>query len=93
MGAPVRALALAGLAAAWIVAPLLRAPTPPSRSARPTSWASSRTLQSASARLALSALRDLSDDQATGKISVESDYFQSLKARFTERAMDVMKRL
>ena len=83
------ALALAALAAAWIVAPLLRADAAQQERAR-NFLGNLADLQS-EREMALSALRDLEDDRATGKIS-ESDY-DSLKARFTERAVDVLKRL
>lgn len=83
------ALVLGLAAAAWIVAPLFRADA---AQAERASHLLSRLADLQSEReMALSALRDLEDDRATGKIS-EIDY-EALKARFTERAVAVLKEL
>ena len=88
MGA-VCAAVLAGAAAVWILAPLFRADAAQvERASRLLSRLSD--LQS-EREMALSALRDLEDDRATGKIS-DSDY-EALKARFTERAVAVLQAL
>ena len=83
------ALALALAAAAWIVAPLLRADAAQAERARHRLGTLS-DLHS-EREMALSALRDLEDDRATGKLS-DADY-ESLKARFTEHAVAVLKKL
>jgi len=86
-GGEVAALALALAGAAWILAPLLRgeealvAGSPADAAA---------DLQS-EREMALGALRDLEDDRATGKIG-DADY-EDLRARFTARAVEVMKRI
>jgi hypothetical protein len=83
------AAALAAAAAAWTPAPLFRADA---AQAERVSRLLSRLSDLQSEReMALSALRDLEDDRATGKLS-EADY-AALKARFTERAVAVLKEL
>jgi hypothetical protein len=83
------ALALAAAAVAWIVAPLLRADAAQVERASRLLGALS-DLQS-EREMALSALRDLEDDRATGKVS-DADY-EALKARFTQRGVEVLKKL
>ncbi|HEX5044821.1 MAG TPA: hypothetical protein VFV75_18120 [Candidatus Polarisedimenticolaceae bacterium] len=83
------AAVLAAAAAAWVVAPLFRADAARTEQ---TSRLLSRLSDLQSEReMALSALRDLEDDRATGKIS-EADH-AVLQARFTERAVAILKEL
>ena len=88
MGATVAVL-LAAAAAVWIVAPLFRADA--AQEERASNLLSQLADLQSERERALSALRDLEDDRATGKISRE-DYAQ-LQARFTERAVAVLKEL
>ena len=88
MGAAVAVL-LAAAAAAWILAPLFRADA--AQEERASRLLSEMADLQSERERALSALRDLEDDRATGKIS-GADYEQ-LQARFTERAVAVLKEL
>jgi hypothetical protein len=88
MGA-LAALLLAGAAAAWILAPLFRADA--AQAERASRLLSTLTDLQSEREMALSALRDLEDDRATGKIS-DADY-EDLKNRFTVRAVEVLKKL
>jgi cytochrome c-type biogenesis protein CcmH/NrfG len=84
------AVALLALgAAAYVLAPLFR---PGAAEAERTARVLSEEQDLESQReMALSALRDLEDDRATGKIG-DHDY-DDLKARLSSRAVDVLKRL
>ena len=81
--------ALAAAAAVWILVPLFRADA--AQAERASRLLSTLADLQSEREMALSALRDLEDDRATGKIS-DADY-EALKARFTERAMEVLKKL
>lgn len=80
-------LALAALA--WIVAPLFRADA--AQAERTSRFLSNLADLQSEREMALSALRDLEDDRATGKVS-DADY-EALKARYTERAVLVLQQL
>ena len=88
MGAAVAVL-LAAAAAVWIVAPLFRADA--AQAERASNLLSQLADLQSERERALSALRDLEDDRATGKISGED--YALLQARFTERAVAVLKEL
>lgn len=80
---------VAGAAAVWILAPLFRADA--AQTERASNLLSQLADLQSERERALSALRDLEDDHATGKLS-GADY-ETLKARFTERAVAVLKEL
>lgn len=80
---------LAATAAWWILAPIFR---PDAARAEAASNVLSNLSDLQSEReMALSALRDLEDDRATGKVS-EADY-EALQARYTQRGVEVLKKL
>ena len=83
------ALLLAGGAAAFILAPLFRADA--AQEERASRLLSNLSDLQSEREMALSALRDLEDDRATGKVS-DADY-AVLQARYTERAVEVLKKL
>ena len=83
------AAVLATAAAAWVLAPLFRADA--AQAERASGLLSRLSDLQSEREMALSALRDLEDDRSTGKIS-DSDY-AALQARFTERAVAVLKEL
>ena len=83
------AVVLAGAAVVWILAPLFRADA--AQEERASRLLSNLSDLQSEREMALSALRDLEDDRATGKVS-DVDY-EALKARFTERAVEVLKKL
>ena len=80
---------LAAAATVWILAPLFRADA--AQAERASQLLSRLSDLQSEREMALSALRDLEDDRATGKVS-DADY-EALKARFTERAVEVLKKL
>jgi len=79
----------AACVAAFVLAPLFRTQR---ASGEAASSALSEEQELTSQReMALSALRDVEDDRATGKID-ERDY-EEIKARLTTRAVAILKRL
>jgi hypothetical protein len=76
-------------AAAWVLAPLFREDA---ASAERVASALSEAEELESQReMALSALRDLEDDRATGKIG-DADY-EALKSRLTARTVEILRRI
>jgi hypothetical protein len=73
----------------WIVAPLLRADA--AESERVSSAVSEERDLRSKREMALTSLRDLEDDRATGKID-DKDYAE-LKASLSAQAIDIMKQL
>jgi hypothetical protein len=82
-------VALACAAAAFVLAPLFRADA--AQSERVASKLSEEQDLNSQREMALAALRDLEEDRATGKIG-DADY-DDLKARLSNRAVAVLKRL
>lgn len=81
--------AVAAAAAAFVLAPLFR---PDAKEAERVARALSEEQDLESQReMALSALRDLEDDRATGKIG-DADY-DDLRGRLTARAVEILGRL
>ena len=83
------AVGLSVTALAWILAPLFRADA--AQAERESRFLSNLADLQSEREMALSALRDLEDDRATGKVS-DADY-EALKARYTERAVFVLQQL
>lgn len=82
-------VALALGVAAFVIAPLLRADA--AEAERVASNLSEEQDLASQQDMALSALRDLEEDRATGKVG-DADY-DDLNARLSHRAVAIMKRL
>lgn len=80
---------LAAGAAAWIVAPLLRADA--AEAERLTAAVSEAQDLDSRREMAMLALRDLEDDRATGKIG-DADY-EEMKARLSAQAVEILQRI
>lgn len=80
---------LAASATAWVLAPLFRDDA--AAAERVASVLSEAEDLQSQREMALSALRDLEDDRATGKIG-DADY-EDLRSRLTARAVDILRRI